>query len=393
MRRVPAAIPPEAARRICRVVTVPGLADEWAPDLAFLTVLTSDQDGGILQRLADPGLPNVTVLAPAGLAKYGRDWPLVVGDPSAVQPEDVVLLNPERQEMQIQFRSTDSHHALLLTNRCNSHCLMCSQPPTRHLDPWLVDEALQVIRHIRTAPRSLGLSGGEPLLLGTELRQVLDALFTRHPDTAVDLLTNGRLLADRTLARALLQGLSGRLSWLVPLYGHADFLHDFVVQAPGAFEETLEGLLTLQDYGQAIQLRIVLVEPVLQALPQLCQFIGRNLPFVREVALMACEPIGFALANRTVCEVDLGQWHVQLMEAASALARAQIPFLFMNTPLCVLPRALRGHARRSISDWKQAFPVECETCLARDDCSGLFAWHEHGWRPAPLRPIQEVPWA
>ncbi|MEW8333806.1 MAG: hypothetical protein AB2692_22940, partial [Candidatus Thiodiazotropha sp.] len=88
---------------------------------------------------------------------------------------------------------------------------------------------------------------------------------------------------------------------MVSLYGHADFLHDFVVQANGAFNETLNGLLNLKARGQSIQLRIVLIRPVLNLLPALCDFIGNNLPFVTEVALMGCEPTGFALANAELC--------------------------------------------------------------------------------------------
>jgi len=100
----------------------------------------------------------------------------------------------------------------------------------------------------------------------------------------------------------------------VPLYGHADFLHDFVVQAPCAYEQTIAGVLNLQACQQPVQLRIVLIQPVLlEILPELCTFIGRNQPFFREVVLMVCEPIGFALANRELCEVDLVDWHSTLL--------------------------------------------------------------------------------
>ncbi|MFX7518151.1 His-Xaa-Ser system radical SAM maturase HxsC, partial [Acinetobacter baumannii] len=65
-----------------------------------------------------------------------------------------------------------------------------------------------------------------------------------------------------------------------------------------AFEETLEGFYVLQNYEQPIQLRIVLVKPVLENLLNLCNYIRSNLPFINEVAFIGCEPIGFALANR-----------------------------------------------------------------------------------------------
>jgi His-Xaa-Ser system radical SAM maturase HxsC len=179
------------------------------------------------------------------------------------------------------------------------------------------------------------------------------------------------------------------VTWLVPLYGHADFLHDFVVQSYGAFDQTIAGLLALREQEQPVQLRVVLIEPVLAALPELCRFIGRNLPFVREVALMACEPIGFALANRERCEVDLLDWSETLERSARELQRHRVPFLFMNTPLCSIPSSLWPYAHKSISDWKNVYADECVRCTVKAACSGLFAWHETGWKPTKIRAVVE----
>lgn len=317
-----------------------------------------------------PDLPNVGHVAGEGL-----------------EDGDVVAVEPGLRSARVLLRASDRHQTLLLTNRCNSHCLMCSQPPTARPDGWMARQAIDAIRHLRSSPAVLGLTGGEPLLLGTELRHLLDLLSAEHPATAVEVLTNGRLFADESLSDALLHGLAMPVSWLVPLYGPADFLHDFIVQSPGAFDETIAGLLVLQAHGQRIQLRIVLVEPVLRVLPELCRYIGRNLPFVREVALMACEPIGFALANREACETDLMDWHAVLMLAAAELRRHRLPFLFMNAPLCSLPEALWPNARRSISEWKNVYAPACAACDVKDRCSGLFAWHDEGWAPSRITPI------
>jgi His-Xaa-Ser system radical SAM maturase HxsC len=248
---------------------------------------------------------------------------------------------------------------------------------------------MDVIRHIRQSPVILGLSGGEPLLLGPALRKILDMIEACHPTTRIDVLTNARLFNDHLLAGAVLSGLTATVTWLVPLYGHAAFLHDFVVQASGAFEETVSGLLTLQANRQSIQLRTVLIEPVLAHLPALCGFIGRNLPFVREVALMGCEPIGFALANREQCEVDLGEWQDALLVAAQTLRRHAVPFVWMNVPLCTLPRSLWPQVALSISDWKNVYAPGCDGCAVKTECPGLFAWHERGWKPGRLIPILE----
>lgn len=370
---------------VARITSLSCLPDEWDPALQFLVPLESETEIRTLMNLNNAGLRNITALVPTD-----NVWPLenlsaVRCDVSAIRSHDVVSLNPAQSALHVLYRESDSHHALFLTNRCNSYCLMCSQPPTQHDDSWLVEEAVAVASHIKASPRAIGLTGGEVLLLRSGLRRVLDVLSNRHPQTEIEILTNGRLLADAAFVQEVLSGFTGNVSWLVPLYGHADFLHDYVVQSQGAFEETLAGLLNLQALQQPVQLRIVLIEPVLQVLPDLCLFIGRNLPFVREVALMACEPIGFALANRDVCQVDLTNWHSQLQDASRVLTRLRIPYIFMNTPLCALPPALWPAARQSISDWKRTYDVACQGCGVIEQCAGLFAWYARGWSPAPIK--------
>lgn len=359
-------------RRAYRVVNLDMLACSWHPDLQF-AVRTFDHAGRQqVLSLAQKGLQNVCWI-----------------DGMLLEAGDVVVPQPDSGKVAVAYRDSDLHHALFLTNRCNSFCVMCSQPPTKHDDGWLADEARDIVQHIGTSPVSIGLTGGEPVLLGSKLRDIIDMLQVLHPTTRIDVLTNGRLLSGEGLAASILSNLEANAKWLVPLYGHADFLHDFVVQSPGAFEETIEGLLALQSYGQAIQLRIVLIAPVLEHLVQLCEFIGRNLPFVREVALMSCEPIGFALANRDLCEVDLLEWSETLSTASRTLRRYRIRHLFMNAPLCALPESLWPHAHRSISDWKQVYAAECGGCTQKTNCAGLFAWHSRGWTPAKIRAIEE----
>lgn len=365
MRRIKAKFGDSVGGGVWRLVSANHLAAQWQPDLRILVIACSDEERSCVEQIKAAGLLNV-------------DWI----ESSGVHAGDVVVRLINRDEVAVLHRPSDMHHSLQLTNRCNSYCLMCSQPPTQVDDEWMVQEALDVVLHMADSPVVIGLSGGEPLLLGTKLRDVLDRIGDYHPGTRVEVLTNGRLLAREELSRSILCGLRTSTTWLVPLYGHADFLHDFVVQTPGAYEQTIEGLLNLQVYRQSIQLRIVLIRPVLENLPELCAFIGRSLPFVKEVALMACEPIGFALANRDLCEVDLVDWHETLRRSARHLRRYAIPFLFMNTPLCALPIDLHQYAHRSISDWKAVYTPECEACDVKSDCSGLFAWHERGWKPS-----------
>ena len=363
----------DAAPGVYRVVSLDTLPAEWDPDLRFLVVALDDESRVMVQAWRTGGLQNIACV-----------------DGSGMEEGDVVAYRPAQGKATVLHRESDLHHTLFLTNRCNSYCLMCSQPPTAQDDSWLIEQALDVIRHVRRPPEVVGVSGGEPLIVATGLRRVIAAIEATWPDAAVEVLTNGRLLHDPVVVSQVFDPPPRNVRWLVPLYGHADLLHDFVVQAPGAFDETIDGLLTLQALRQPIQLRIVLVQPVLDVLEELCRFIGQNLPFVEYVALMACEPTGFALANRDLCELDLFTAAPALERASRILGRYRVPHLFMNAPLCALPRTLWPLARRSISDWKSSYADECDGCAVKDACCGLFAWHEKNWKPTRLKPIKEA---
>jgi len=387
MRRVQAEIAGFARRTVARVASASALASEWEPDLQFLVVEKEDGDAPLATALRRRGLPNIAPLwVGETTALRAPDLPTVSIEGGLVDG-DVVAITPGRREVQVLLRESDLHHTVFLTNQCNSHCIMCSQPPSPNEDSWLVEEAKSVARHIRHAPAVLGFTGGEPTLLGSALREVLDTFVEHCPRTEFAVLTNGRRLSAAAFASDLLTGLAGRFTWMVPLYGHADLIHDEVVGAKGAFDQTIGGLLNLQSYRQPIQLRVVLVRPVLAILVALCEFIGRNLPFVREVALMGCEPVGFAIANRTKCEVDIADWTSELLMGIKWLHRAGIACRIMNVPLCGLPAELRPLACRSISDWKQRYLECCEGCAMRPDCCGVFSPHAGGWAPTKLQPL------
>lgn len=391
MRLISASSENLAERAILRVVQLADLPREWSADLLFLVSISTPEALAELSRLFLAGLTNLVLLTTQdGIASQYSHAKMILED-GALDVGDVVACLPSQRQVQILFRKSDIHHTVFLTNRCNSNCLMCSQPPTRQVDDWLIDEAKLFAAHLPISPPIIGFTGGEPLLLGTAFKQILDCFSDFHPSSQFEVLTNGRLFSEPSLAAELLTDIRPNVTWMIPLYGHADFIHDFIVQTHGAFEETIEGLLALQSFRQLIQLRIVLIKPVLEVLPELCDFIAYNLPFVKEVAIMGCEPTGFALANADLCQVDIADWAEQLEEGVSRLHRHRIPVLLMNLPHCAIPSKLWPIAHQSISDWKQVYVDDCEGCDLQHQCAGLFVWSDNvGWRPTKLRKIKGI---
>ena len=308
-----------------------------------------------------------------------------------LQHGDVIRLVDAQRKAMVCWRTSDRHNTLFVTNQCNSRCLMCSQPPTPQEDGWLFDEATEIVALVDHAPDVVGITGGEPTLSPLRLRRLLDTIHQSWPAAQVEVLTNARLLGEEQTAALLLAGLpAGRTNWLVPLYGASDEVHDFVVQAPGAFDETLGGLLNLQRHGQCVQLRTVLVRPVIERLVDWAAFVGRNLPVVDAVALMATEPIGFALANQSLSVVDVSECRAELLAAADVLTSHGLRPVLMNMPMCKLPDPLRPLAALSISDWKNDYAPECSDCTLRPTCAGFFFWDKTTNYRTGLKPVKPM---
>jgi hypothetical protein len=93
---------------------------------------------------------------------------------------------------------------------------------------------------------------------------------------------------------------------------------------------------------------------------------------VDHVALMGLENTGFAIANDKILWIDPMDYREQLAEAVHILAASKVPVSVYNLQRCVLSRCVWRYAAQSISDWKNAYMAECESCDEKPRCSGFF---------------------
>jgi His-Xaa-Ser system radical SAM maturase HxsC len=286
---------------------------------------------------------------------------------------DVLGYEAGSGRLRVHFRKEAPHNALLVTERCNNYCLMCSQPPKVRDDGWIHDELAKVLPLVDPETAALTFTGGEPLTEPDRFMALVAMTRDLLPKTAVHVLSNGRAFATPSTARRWAEMGHPRLSVGIPVYAAVDHIHDHVVQARGAFDETILGILRLKDQGQRVEIRVVLHALTTGRLVQTCAWIARNLPFVDHVALMGLEHTGFALANSEMLWIDPIDYAEELREGVEILSAANVPISIYNLPLCVLPESVRRFAMRSISDWKNAFPDECSPCSARDQCAGFFS--------------------
>lgn len=291
---------------------------------------------------------------------------------SYLNDNDVVCLT-EDGRLRSLFRADSDHNSILLTEQCNNFCLMCSQPPKRVDDSWLLREAFDLMRLIPRTTKVLGFTGGEPTVYGSEFIKLIQHTKNWLPDTSLHVLSNGRAFADEKFARAYAQVNHPDLMIGIPIYSSDPSIHDYVVQAKGAFDETVRGVLNLKRLNQKVEIRVVVHKQTCDGLPELANYIARNLLFVDQVAIMGLENIGFVRANIEALWIDPIDYKDRLSEAVRTLSTYGINTSVYNHPLCLVNPDIYPSYVKSISDWKNEFAKECESCTRKNDCGGFFA--------------------
>ena len=193
------------------------------------------------------------------------------------------------------------------------------------------------------------------------------------PNTGVHVLSNGRAFLNSDYAQEFAELSHPDLMFGIPIYSDLSDVHDYVVQADGAFDETIRGVLNLKRHGLKVEIRVVIHKQTYERLPDLARFIARNLTFVDQVVLMGLEMTGFTRANLDALWIDPIKYQPQLAEAVRLLDRSRITVAVYNHQLCITDRSLWTFAKRSISDWKNEYMPECDGCSVRNDCAGFFS--------------------
>jgi His-Xaa-Ser system radical SAM maturase HxsC len=358
--------------RVARTPLAAGRADSW---LLLDEGARPDGADGYLGILCLGDVPSRTdVPTASGLRQLGY---LDDGDVVAVDPNGFV---------RTLYRRTSPHNFILVTDQCNSYCLMCSQPPKAIDDYDRLEEHLRLVDLIDPATAELGITGGEPTLFRDGFLELVARCRDRLPSTALHVLTNGRLFYYRRFAEKLAQLAHPDLILGIPLYSDIDARHDYIVQSAGAFEETVVGFQNLNRYGVNIEIRVVLHALSIPRLPQLAELIARNFPYACHVALMGLEMFGLVHRNLGELWIDPADYQEQLVLACRTLSDAGMNVSIYNHQLCVLDESLWPLARKSISDWKNIYLPACNGCAALDDCGGFFASGAkvHSAKIAPL---------
>lgn len=248
---------------------------------------------------------------------------------------------------------------------------MCAQPPLKRND--IDDLMAQNRRIIADAPEGIdevGITGGEPTLLGDRLFDVFELVRSKYPDCAMHLLTNGRAFANKHYTNKYSS--IDKLLLGIPLHADNEIDHDYITQADGSFNETMKGLYYLSEIEADIELRIVINKINYKRLNKLADFIWKNLPFVKYISFMGLEDTGYSIKHHDIVWIDPYHYKEELKEAVLNLEQWGMNVAIFNVPHCLLAPEVRDFAHKSISDWKTMYLEGCEKCSMQEQCCGLF---------------------
>lgn len=272
------------------------------------------------------------------------------------------------------------HNAIFITGRCNSNCIMCPQPPVKEE----ADRQELNLKHISLLPKdtiSIGITGGEPTLIGDKLFEIINQIKKNIPKAFINVLSNGIKFDSIEYSRNFAKVVNQNTVVDIPLYSDIDAIHNTIVGSK-TFYKTINGIYNLAKQNVKIGIRVVVHKMNYKRLPQLAEYIYFNFPFVYQIAFMQMEPIGNALENIEELWIDPIDYNKELEEAIRILHYRDLHVSIYNSQLCILSEKMRKFAVKSISEWKNIYVEECKECELMPDCPGFFAssreYHSRG---------------
>ena len=273
------------------------------------------------------------------------------------------------------FDASSLDNAIMVTNKCNSNCLMCPTPEAiRKKDIAInVDYLIHVAQHFPKDAEHITITGGEPFLAGRDIFKLFDYLKGHFPVTDFLVLTNGRIFSVIEYTDRLAETQPGNTILGIPLHGFNDATHDSITQSAGSFRQTYQGLKNLLSRGIRVELRIVVSKLNMDFITGIAQLIVNEFKGAECVKIMGLEMTGNAAKNKDSVWISYKEAFEKAQPAIDILTKAGIDVGLYNFPLCSVNENYRSICEKSISDYKIRFAPECDRCTEKDACGGMFS--------------------
>lgn len=297
-----------------------------------------------------------------------------VSESDNFRENDTVFIN-KYGNCQLLFCYSEYSQTIIITNRCNSNCIMC--PYTSHFRAHTTDCAddflMNQINYLPSHTEQLTITGGEPTLRRTIFFRFMEKIRINFPRTSCLILTNGRSFSLESICYKSKFMFPKKLIAAVPIHASYAELHDIITQANGSFVQTIAGIKNLLNLGIGVEIRIVVFKENHHDMLNIAKLIKRELLGVSVVNFMAAEMCGNAAKNRSNVWISYNKAFADCKTAIDFLISSGIDVGIYNFPLCSVPRKYWGIYKKSISDYKIRYGKDCHLCNGKKVCGGVFA--------------------
>ena len=296
-----------------------------------------------------------------------------VNDYQSLLDFDVVEI-VNNKTIRVLYRDDSEDNAIVVTNQCNSNCIMCpdSDAVRNTKENPDIKKLLEQIRCIPDDTKHITITGGEPGLLKENLLKLLEECKRYLPNTEFLILTNGRVFSNTDFTNKLEESIPNNTRIAIPIYAANEDLHDEITRVKGSFRQAVVGIKKLIEKNIDVEIRVVVLKKNYKYLEKIANFIVKELPEVKMVNIMALEMTGNAYKNREQVWINFGEVKEYLYKACITIIKSGIITNLYNFPLCNLDERLYSVAHRSITDYKIRYKEKCEECRAKENCGGFF---------------------
>ena len=296
-----------------------------------------------------------------------------VNDYQSLLDFDVVEI-VNNKTIRVLYRDDSEDNAIVVTNQCNSNCIMCpdSDAVRNTKENPDIKKLLEQIRCIPDDTKHITITGGEPGLLKENLLKLLEECKRYLPNTEFLILTNGRVFSNTDFTNKLEESIPNTTRIAIPIYADNEDMHDEITRVKGSFRQAVVGIKKLIEKNIDVEIRVVVLKKNYKYLEKIANFIVKELPEVKMVNIMALEMTGNAYKNREQVWINFGEVKEYLYKACITIIKSGIITNLYNFPLCNLDERLYSVAHRSITDYKIRYKEKCEECRAKENCGGFF---------------------
>jgi len=280
---------------------------------------------------------------------------------------------------------------------CNNMCRHCAQGSKRST---LAGPSSEELRHqmeeaCKRGIKSVVFTGGEPTVRPDLLELVRQAKDMGYRE--IQIQTNGRRFASPAFTRAAIN--SGMTEFSPALNGHIPALHDYLAQVPGAWRQTVRGIMNVRECsGIKIISNTVITKPNYRFADRIARLLVSL--GVDQFQLAFVHPCGSAWTNfdAIVPFISLATPHIHKglqvgLDAGLHVMAEAMPYCHMQgyedqVSELYIPPSDVYEAGTKIKDWEKWRIQEgkwkgdsCKTCRYYQICEG--PWREYVERRGP----------